>query len=70
MFRSLRVKVPVTSLQKYPKQSFFVFTWFMVTFNLKMISNVKMISIKSVFTSNPTFIDLQKLLSAKTKTLQ
>ena len=34
-----------------PKQSFLVFTWFMVTFNLKMIS------IKSVFNSNLTFIN-------------
>ena len=38
------------SAKKY-KTNFFVFTWFMVTFNPKMIS------IKSVFTSNLTFIN-------------
>ena len=51
VFRGLRVKALVTNLQKDPKQSFFVFTWSMGSFNLKMIS------IKSVFINNLTFIN-------------
>ena len=50
-FRGLTVRAFVINLQKYPKRSFFLFTWSMVTFSLKMIS------IESVFTSNHTFIN-------------
>ena len=51
VFRGLKVKALVTNLQKYPKQSFVVFAWSMVTFNPKIIS------INSVFISNFTFIN-------------
>ena len=65
-FRGLRVKAQVINLQKYLKPTFLVFTIFMVIFNLKNIS------IKSVFTSNLTFINPQnrlfRLKSQKEKT--
>ena len=51
IFRGLRVKAMATNLQKSLKQGFFVVTCFMVTFGPKMIS------VKSIFISNLSFID-------------
>ena len=38
VFRGLKIKARVTNLQKYPKQGFFVNSWFMVTFGVKTMS--------------------------------
>ena len=51
VFRSLRVKARVRHLQKCPKQSFFVFASF------RTALNVKIVFVKSIFTSNLTFIN-------------
>ena len=50
-FRGLRVKARVANLQKYPNQGFFVVILFMVTFSLKMVSS------KSVSTSDLSFVN-------------
>ena len=56
MIRSLVVKALVTNLQRNAQQTFFVFSWSMVILNLKMIS------MKCVFTCSLTTMDLKNLL--------
>ena len=51
VFGGLGVKARLTNLQKYLKSSFSIFIWFMTIFNIK-----KML-IRSLFTSNLTFIN-------------
>ena len=52
VFDGLMVKARVTNQKKkYQKQGFFVVIWFMVTFDSNMIS------VKSIFISNLSFIN-------------
>ena len=56
IFRGLRVKAQDTNLQKYWKEGFFVVDIFVVPFASKMIS------IKSIFISNLSLVNLQNVL--------
>ena len=62
VFRGLSVKAVVRNLGNYSKQKCLVFTWSMVTISIKMLS------IKSVSTSNITFLNSwNALFSSKFK---